>query len=109
MADGRFGAGNAGRPAGTPNRATAELKSMILEALSLAGGVEYLAARAHDTPGPFLGLVGKVLPLQVTGKDGTALQVPHAVVFVVGERGPDAAIDVTPSIKVIAPGRDDGA
>jgi predicted ATP-grasp superfamily ATP-dependent carboligase len=68
-----------GREKGTPNKVTGELKTMILDALDGAGGVEYLKARALDTPGPFLALVGKVLPLQVTGEDGKSL--PVAVSF----------------------------
>jgi hypothetical protein len=70
-----------GRPAGTPNKVTGELKAMILEALDQAGGVEYLKARASDTPGPFLALVGKILPMQVTGEDGKS--IPVAVTFVI--------------------------
>lgn len=54
-----------GRKKGTPNKVTGELKTMILTALSDAGGVEYLRARAIDSPAAFLTLVGKVLPLQV--------------------------------------------
>lgn len=58
-----------GRQVGTPNKATALLKDAILQAATLAGGkdglVGYLQARALDTPGPFLSLVGKVLPMQV--------------------------------------------
>jgi predicted ATP-grasp superfamily ATP-dependent carboligase len=68
-----------GREKGTPNKVTGELKTMILDALDGAGGVEYLKARALDTPGPFLALVGKVLPLQVTGEDGKS--IPVAVSF----------------------------
>ena len=52
---------------GKPNKVTAKLKDMILTALSDAGGIEYLKARALDTPGPFLTLLGKVLPTQVSG------------------------------------------
>ncbi len=62
-----------GRRKGTPNKVTGALKDMILTALSDAGGVAYLRARAIDTPGPFLALVGKVLPLTLGG-DGEGLK-----------------------------------
>lgn len=54
---------------GIPNKVTGDIKAMILTALSNAGGAEYLEARANDpkTSAAFLGLVGKVLPLQVSG------------------------------------------
>lgn len=77
----RKGDPRAGRPKGIPNKFTGELRDMILNALAGAGGVEYLKARAVDTPGPFLALVGKVLPLQVTGQDGQS--IPVAVNFVI--------------------------
>lgn len=64
-----------GRKKGVPNKMTADLKEMILGALNDAGGQAYLAARAKDTPGPFLTLVGKVLPLQVGGLNGKAIEV----------------------------------
>jgi len=41
------------------------LKDMVLQALDEAGGVEYLVQRANETPGLFLTLVGKVMPMQV--------------------------------------------
>lgn len=58
-----------GRPKGTPNKATKELKEMILGALEQSGGVEYLVKRANDprTASAFLTLVGKVLPMTVQG------------------------------------------
>ena len=61
-----------GRPKGIPNKNTTALKEMILGALDKAGGVDYLLAQAHDNPGPFLSLIGKVLPMTVVGdgKDG---------------------------------------
>lgn len=70
-----------GRKKGVPNKVTGELKTMILQALDGAGGVEYLTTCAREHPGPFLALVGKVLPLQVTGGDGTPL-IPQAVSIV---------------------------
>jgi hypothetical protein len=60
---------------GKPNRITKELKDMILEALDKVGGAEYLQRQAEKNPAPFLTLVGKVLPLQVTGKDGDPLVI----------------------------------
>ncbi len=58
---------------GCPNKSTKALKDMILQALNDAeegGGVAYLKARAKDSPAAFLALIGKVLPLQVTGEGG---------------------------------------
>lgn len=64
-----------GRKKGTPNKRTALLKDAILEAAQQAGGgdkeglVNYLTARALDNPVAFMALLGKVLPMQVTGDD----------------------------------------
>jgi hypothetical protein len=52
----------AGRKKGTTNKTSAQLKDMILGALSDAGGQTYLLQQARDNPGPFLTLIGKVLP-----------------------------------------------
>jgi hypothetical protein len=46
---------------------------MILGALDKAGGENYLVARSQDQPVAFMGLVGKVLPLQLTGEGGGAI------------------------------------
>lgn len=74
----RFG----GRAKGTPNKITKELKDMILGALNDAGGQEYLATQAVLNPGPFMALVGKVLPTTIkgTGADGAlVIQVSTGV------------------------------
>lgn len=65
-----------GRPKGAKNKVTREVKDMILQALDGAGGVSYLERCAKDpkTASAFLTLVGKVLPLQVTGAGGGPLQ-----------------------------------
>lgn len=64
-----------GRVKGTPNKVTGDLKAMILGALDKAGGLDYLAQQAVDNPGPFMALVGKVLPHQVTGADGGPVEM----------------------------------
>lgn len=71
-----------GRPKGAPNKATKELKDMILAALDNSGGVDYLVERANDprTASAFLSLVGKVLPMNVTGT--VAAQVVHRIELV---------------------------
>ena len=56
-----------GRQKGTPNKLTADLKDMILGALDDAGGRHYLARQAVENPGPFMVLVGKVLPTTLAG------------------------------------------
>ena len=55
---------------------------MILAALDDSGGVEYLVERANDprTASAFLSLVGKVLPMNVTGT--VAAQVVHRIELV---------------------------
>jgi len=64
-----------GRKKGVPNQNTTALKEMILAALTGVGGIEYLMTQAGDNPAAFMTLVGKVLPLQVTGQDGGPLVV----------------------------------
>lgn len=62
-----------GRQKGTPNKTTALLKDAILMAATEAGGPEgltgYLRLQAAANPGPFMSLLGKVLPMQVVGDD----------------------------------------
>lgn len=59
-----------GRTPGTQNKVTKALKDMVLTALDKAGGEDYLARQAAENPPAFMALVGKVLPLQVTGEGG---------------------------------------
>lgn len=80
-AENAIGKGKAGpgRPKGQPNKQTTLLKDAILAAAKKAGGVDgiegYLAAQAEKNPQSFLPLLGKVLPLQVTGEDGASLSI----------------------------------
>lgn len=64
-----------GRPKGTPNKTTAALKEMILQALDAEGGVDYLRWASREQPASFLTLLGKVLPTQVAGENGGPLTI----------------------------------
>lgn len=74
-----------GRPKGTPNKTTALLKDAILKAAEFAGkklGKEgddgltsYLIEQAEKEPVAFMSLLGKVLPLQVSGDKDNPLQI----------------------------------
>lgn len=68
-----------GRKKGTSNKTTALLKDAILAAAELAGGegglTAYLRSQAAVNPGPFMALLGKVLPMQITGDKDSPLQV----------------------------------
>ena len=63
-----------GRPKGSLNKVTADVKAMVLQALNDAGGAEYLLLQARDNPNAFLTLVGKVLPLTVAGDKDNPLE-----------------------------------
>ena len=58
-----------GRSKGTMNKTTSLLKDAILEAAELSGDkdgmVGYLVRQANENPVAFMGLLGKVLPLQI--------------------------------------------
>ena len=65
----------AGRPKGSLDKGNAAIREMIIEALEGAGGVSYLIDKAESHPQAFMGLIGKVLPLQVTGEEGKDIQI----------------------------------
>lgn len=78
--------GNAGkgRPKGSVNKTTAAIKDMVMSALDEAGGIEYLVTQSRENPTAFLTLVGKVLPLQVTGEDGGPIKAITEIRLVSG-------------------------
>ena len=58
-----------------PNKNTAALREMILQALDGAGGVGYLQRQADESPAAFLSLIGKVLPTTLTSDPDQPLKV----------------------------------
>lgn len=70
-----------GRPKGAVNKTTALLKDAILTAATQAGDksgtdglVSYLTQQAEENPVAFMGLLGKVLPLQIAGDPDQPLE-----------------------------------
>jgi hypothetical protein len=70
-----------GRAKGTPNRVTGLLKDCILRAAQEAGGggedgiTRYLTQQAVENPTAFMGLLGEVLPTQLTDAADEKLEV----------------------------------
>ena len=64
-----------GRVKGTPNKTTGALKEAILNAFGRVGGEAYLERVAQSDPKTFCTLLGKVLPLQVSGPEGGPMKV----------------------------------
>jgi hypothetical protein len=75
-----------GRPKGSPNKTTALLKDAILQAAEGAGGksglIGYLKIQAVKSPGPFLALLGKVLPTQLTGPNDAPIRHHVDIAFI---------------------------
>lgn len=63
-----------GRPKGSLDKGNALIREMIAQALDQVGGVEYLAETALTHQAAFLALVGKVMPVQITGEGGGPVQ-----------------------------------
>jgi hypothetical protein len=73
-----------GRQKGTPNKTTALLKDAIITAATDAGPdgaglVGYLKAQAVANPGPFMALLGKVLPMQIGGDPDNPVSVHQTI------------------------------
>jgi hypothetical protein len=71
----------AGRPKGAVDKGNALIREMIVEALHGLGGIEYLQGVARSHPTAFVSLIGKTMPLQVTGDGGGPVKQSLEVVF----------------------------
>jgi hypothetical protein len=77
-----------GRPKGSPNKASADLKQAILEALDEVGGVKYLREVAQANHAVFCSLLGRVLPMTLAGDPNNPIR--YAEVELVFGQGQDA-------------------
>jgi hypothetical protein len=96
--DGKFSKGQggpragAGRPKGSKNRTTLQLKEAILNALDSVGGEQYLAKLAIENSSAFSSLLGKILPHTLTpgsesnGGGGVELRFVREIVWPDGRR-----------------------
>lgn len=62
-----------GRTKGVPNKYNADIKGMILGALSSKGGQAWLEKQMGANPVAFMGLIGKVLPTTLAGDPNAPL------------------------------------
>lgn len=74
-----------GRPKGSQNKITAELKDMIRNALDKAhpdGGEAYLVQQAQTNPNAFLTLLGKTIPADINAKLSGTMNVNGRIEFI---------------------------
>lgn len=71
-----------GRKAGVPNKKTAEVKQALTDVYHGIGGVKRFTQWADEQPTEFYKLFAKLLPTEVTGKDGGPIQGRLEVRFV---------------------------
>jgi hypothetical protein len=80
--NGRGGARpGSGRPKGSLDKGNALIRELIVTALDGVGGVDYLQRVAESHPAAFLSLIGKTMPLQVTGDGGGPVGLSVHVAF----------------------------
>jgi hypothetical protein len=99
----------AGKPKGTPNKVTRDLKQAILGALEAAGGeggsVAYLTRLASDNSSAFASLLGKCLPHTLSADEsgglGVKVEFKRIIVFPDGRR--EQVEGVTPPKALPAP------
>lgn len=65
----------AGRPKGSSNKITKDVRSAIQNAFETLGGEDYLVQVGRDNPTTFCKLLGHILPKEITGADGGPLTV----------------------------------
>lgn len=93
-----------GRPAGTPNKITRGIKDAVLESIQpgqchpegLKGWLRDRALGGIEDRKIYAGIVSRVIPIEVTGKDGEAIKIDLGWLTGRAIAGQDV-IDVTPT------------
>ena len=62
-----------GRPRGSENALSQDVKGMVLSALDELGGQDFLTEQARENPVAFLTLIGKMIPRQVNADIGSSI------------------------------------
>jgi hypothetical protein len=83
----KFAKGNklAGSRKGRPNKSTASIKDAFVQAFDRLGGVDALVKWGKTNPTEFYKQVTKLIPVEVTGKDGADLVQTVKVLIVDGK------------------------
>ena len=88
-----------GRPKGAVSVMSHDLRAMVLKALTMVGGVEFLAQQAERNPVAILSLLARLIPREIVADvthHQSAEDVPDAVLAdIVRERG-GRAIEAPP-------------
>lgn len=95
-----------GRAKGTKNKVTVLLKEAIMEAAEREGSdhhgkegvVGFLRVLSRREPAVFGRLMEKLLPYQLTGKDGSPMQVVHSTKEQLVERMKERGLPIPPSL-----------
>lgn len=95
-----------GRKKGSINKTSRLLKEALIMAAEVVGAdgrgkdglVGYLSQVARREPGVFMRSIEKLLPMQITGKDGSPMQVQHSTKDQIVERFKERGLPLPPSL-----------
>lgn len=75
-----------GRPKGSVNKTTASVKQALTDAFEQKGGIPSLVTWAQTNETEFYKLWGRLVPHEVTGKDGAPLEGERYYVILGGQK-----------------------
>lgn len=75
-----------GRPKGSQNKITKDLKAMLLGSLDAVGGQAYFERQAEENPTAYMTLIGKLIPHEIAKSiENTESSAQKTVIFEVVE------------------------